>query len=499
MPADCQNFEKCCTNVCGQKSCVAARFADGSLASLDVPKEATCESFVCTQQGSECDIWDRHPVCKCKDRCEKEPHFTCASDGLTYYNKCYMDAEACIRGISLTVVTCRYHIAWPNTSPPPLETTANPTSTTSLEDPIPPALYTNPFHQSVYVGGTVSFHCDVSGRPRPDVTWEKQSDYPENIIMRPDQMYANVVVTNIGQLVIYNTQQQDAGIYTCTARNAAGLLRADFPLSVIKQEHSGRSAPKSKAPFPAAECLKDPDKRDCANRHVRWFYERSKGTCSTFISGGCDGNRNQFETYEECRLSCMNDTVNICTFPAVQGSCKMWEARWAYNSLMKHCHAFVYGGCEGNENNFESREVCEDTCPFPKSQQCKACKPRHKIVPSFCKSDYAIVGKVTEISEEQDSGVARFTLDEVLKDEKMGLKFFDFKHLEVIMINVDWNCPCPNISLVDGPLLIMGDVHDGMAVLDSESYVRAVNEKRVKKIHEIIEKKTCELLHRFQD
>ncbi|XP_059494556.1 WAP, Kazal, immunoglobulin, Kunitz and NTR domain-containing protein 1-like [Stegostoma tigrinum] len=496
---DCQSFEKCCTNVCGLKSCVAARFADGSLASLDLPKEATCERIVCTQQGSECDIWDGQPICKCKDRCEKEPNFTCASDGLTYYNKCYMDAEACIRGISLTVVTCRYHITWPNTSPQPLETTVNPTSTTSLEDSIPPALYTNPFHQSVYVGGTVSFHCDVSGRPRPDITWEKQSDYLENIIMRPDQMYANVVVTNIGQLVIYNTQQEDAGIYTCTARNAAGLLRADFPLSVIRREHSVESPARKTQPLPSGECFKDPDKRECGRQYVRWFYDHKMGRCSTFMFGGCEGSKNQFETYEECRLACINESVNICTFPAVQGPCKMWEARWAYNSLMKQCHAFVYGGCEGNKNNFESKEVCEETCPFPKSQQCKVCRPRHKIVPSFCRSDYAIVGRVTEIVEEQDSGVARFTLDEVLKDEKMGLKFFDFKHLEVIMINMDWNCPCPNINLTDGPLLVMGDVYDGMAVLDAESYVRTVTDKRIKKMYEIIEKKTCELLHRFQD
>lgn len=498
---DCQSFEKCCRNVCGLKSCVAARFADGSLASSALPREATCERVVCTQQGSECDIWDGQPVCKCRDRCEKEPNFTCASDGLTYYNRCYMDAEACIRGISLAVVTCRYHITWPNTSPQPLETTANPTSTSWLEDSVPPALYTNPFHQSVYVGGTVSFHCDVSGRPRPDITWEKQSDHLENIIMRPDQMYANLVVTNIGQLVIYSVQQDDAGIYTCTARNAAGLLRADFPLSVIRRGHSGETAVAGGGvrPLPSAECFKDPDKRQCGRQQVRWFYDHKRSTCSTFAWGGCEGGGNQFETYEECRASCANETVNICTFPAVQGPCKLWEARWAYNSLMKQCHAFVYSGCEGNKNNFESREVCEETCPFPKYQQCKACKPRHKIVPSFCRSDYAIVGRVTEIVEEQDSGVARFTLDQVLKDEKMGLKFFDFKHLEVIMLNMDWSCPCPNITLSDGPLLIMGDVHDGMAVLGAESYVRTISDKRVKKLHEIIEKKTCELLHRFQD
>uniref|UniRef100_A0A8D3AHR6 Info WAP, follistatin/kazal, immunoglobulin, kunitz and netrin domain containing 2a n=1 Tax=Scophthalmus maximus TaxID=52904 RepID=A0A8D3AHR6_SCOMX len=106
---DCETFEKCCPNVCGNKSCVASRYIDakGSKGPVGMPKGATCDKFMCSQQGSECDIWDGQPVCKCRDRCEREPHFTCASDGLTYYNKCYMDAEACSKGISISEVTCR--------------------------------------------------------------------------------------------------------------------------------------------------------------------------------------------------------------------------------------------------------------------------------------------------------------------------------------------------------------------------------------------------------
>lgn len=500
LPQDCEGFEKCCTNVCGLRSCVAARYADGSLSSLELAQEATCESFVCTQQGSDCDIWDGQPVCKCKDRCEKEPNFTCASDGLTYYNRCYMDAEACIRGVTLAVVPCKYIFTWPNTSPVPPETTAQPTPGAAAKVPVPPALYNNPFHQSVYVGGTVSFHCDVSGCPRPDITWEKQSDLQENFIMRPDQMYGNVVVTNIGQLVVYNAQPEDAGIYTCTARNSAGLLRADFPLSVIKREHArGEPRAPSTPPLPLGECLKEPDQQECAAAQVRWHFDAKKGSCATFRYGGCGGNQNRFDTYEECQRACLHSAVNLCALPMVQGPCANWEPRWAYNQLMKQCHSFVYGGCEGNENNFDSKESCEDACPFPKAAQCKACRLKSKMVPSLCRSDFAIVGRLMEIVEDQDSGIARFALDDVLKDEKMGLRFFNIKYLEVTLTAMDWNCPCPNMTTEDGALIIMGEVQDGMALLDPHSYVRAANDKRVKKIQELLEKKTCELLTRFQD
>ena len=195
-PQDCADFEKCCTNVCGLNSCVAARFSDGTPAQPDgldrggaggdQVSVATCQGFICSQQGATCDIWEGQPICKCQDRCEKEPSFTCASDGLTYFNRCYMDAEACARGVTITVVTCRFYLAGPQASPLPQDTTANPTPSSPLEDPMPRTLFSNPSHQSTYVGGTVSFHCDVIGAPRPDVTWEKQTDRKERLVMRPD-------------------------------------------------------------------------------------------------------------------------------------------------------------------------------------------------------------------------------------------------------------------------------------------------------------------------
>ncbi|RXM37141.1 WAP, Kazal, immunoglobulin, Kunitz and NTR domain-containing protein [Acipenser ruthenus] len=516
---DCAGFEKCCTNVCGLRSCVAARFSDGSPAQPDSQGggggagagggdgSLSCQSFMCSQQGASCDMWEGQPVCKCRDRCEKEPSFTCASDGLTYFNRCYMDAEACIRGATLTVVTCRYHLAWPHTSPIPVDTTAHPTPTSPQEEPLPPALYNNPRHQSVYLGGTVSFHCDVVGNPKPDITWEKQTDHRESLIMRPDQMYGNLVITNIGQLVVYNAQPGDTGIYTCTARNTAGILRADFPLSVIRrtQEETSEDGLESDVnpgidrPFSPGDCLEEVNKRDCGEKHVDWYYDSKQAACLTFTHRGCQGSRNRFETYEECWVACQREGMGICSLPAVQGPCKAWEARWAYNSLIKQCQAFAYGGCQGNGNSFHSQEECEDSCPQRKGRPCKACKPKGKMVPSLCRSDFAIVGRLTELIEDQDSGIARFSLEEVLRDEKMGLAFFNTRHLEVTLAKVDWRCPCPNVTVEEGPLLVMGEVQDGMAMLQPDSYVRPVSDRRLKKIHEVLDKKTCELLQRFQD
>ncbi|ROJ94327.1 WAP, Kazal, immunoglobulin, Kunitz and NTR domain-containing protein [Anabarilius grahami] len=506
---DCAAFEKCCTNVCGLLSCVASRFSDGddgqSGAGVPAGGVASCDEFVCSQQGAVCDVWEGQPVCKCQDRCESEPSFTCASDGLTYFNRCYMDAEACNQGVTLTVVTCRYHLSGPNASPLPQNTTAQPTSTADDIEPFPPTLYSNPQHQVIYLGGTASFHCDVIGHPKPDVTWEKQSELHERIVMRPDQMYGNVVITNIGQLVVYNAQMLDTGIYTCIARSSAGVLRADYPLSVVRRDNddffdNAEAGLPLGRPFSPADCLAAVERGECGEKRVDWFYDAARGSCHAFAHGGCEGGRNRFETYEECRASCQREGLGVCSLPAVQGPCKHWEARWAYNGLMKQCMAFVYGGCNGNKNNFRTRKECEASCPQPKRRPCKNCRPRGKIVASLCRSDFAIVGRLTELIEELDSGIARFHLQQVLRDEKMDLQLFNTQHLEVLLTRMDWSCPCPNITQHHQlPLLVMGEVQDGTAVILPDSYVRPISERRLKKIHQFLDKKTCEMLQRFQD
>uniref|UniRef100_A0A3B3ZR95 Uncharacterized protein n=1 Tax=Periophthalmus magnuspinnatus TaxID=409849 RepID=A0A3B3ZR95_9GOBI len=500
---ECEPSEKCCQNVCGNRSCVAARYMDGTKGPVGMPTQASCASFMCSQQGSVCDIWDGQPVCKCRDRCEREPHFTCASDGMTYYNKCYMDAEACSKGISLAVVTC-FHLSWPNTSPTlPRATTGRPT--TAPLHTTPPALVSSPLQQTVSVGDTASFLCDVVGRPRPDITWEKQQpEGAERVFMKPNHVRGNMVVTNIGQLVIYNAQPQDSGVYTCIALNPSGSVQAHHPLTVLPPQPL-RSQGANQSHCLAEECVKPPDSSDSCpgeRERVSWYYEQKANNClSVSHCQGPEQHQEQpgpklFDTYEACMRCCGPELSGPCGLPSLQGPCKAYEPRWAYSSTLLQCQSFIYGGCEGNDNNFESKEACEEMCPFPKNQHCKICKPRGKMVTSFCRSDFVIVGRMSELTEEKNSGHALVTVEEILKDEKMGLRFFGTEPLEVTFLNMDWTCPCPNITgaAAEGPVIIMGSVSDGMAVLQPESFVGASSPRRVRKLKEVISKNTCDIL-----
>ena len=39
--------------------------------------------------------------------------------------------------------------------------------------------------------------------------------------------------------------------------------------------------------------------------------------------------------------------------------------RYFYNSSSNNCEGFLYGGCDGNENNFRVKEACENFCKKP--------------------------------------------------------------------------------------------------------------------------------------
>merc|ERR1712190_582212 len=51
-----------------------------------------------------------------------------------------------------------------------------------------------------------------------------------------------------------------------------------------------------------------------------------------------------------------------CELPKVVGPCRAGFARYYYDASRGQCEHFVYGGCKGNANNFDTQADCEAKC-----------------------------------------------------------------------------------------------------------------------------------------
>ena len=54
-----------------------------------------------------------------------------------------------------------------------------------------------------------------------------------------------------------------------------------------------------------SHCELDREVGSCKGKFVRFGFDRATGNCSEFVYGGCQGNDNKFQTMESCRQECL--------------------------------------------------------------------------------------------------------------------------------------------------------------------------------------------------
>jgi hypothetical protein len=80
--------------------------------------------------------------------------------------------------------------------------------------------------------------------------------------------------------------------------------------------------------------------------------------CTPNFCGGC------FAIYTD-ESNEVIDCDDICQLPIEVGPCRAAIPRWAYDADAGECVQFIYGGCQGNANNFPTQQDCEATCDVP--------------------------------------------------------------------------------------------------------------------------------------
>uniref|UniRef100_A0A913HEF1 BPTI/Kunitz inhibitor domain-containing protein n=1 Tax=Strongyloides stercoralis TaxID=6248 RepID=A0A913HEF1_STRER len=166
-------------------------------------------------------------------------------------------------------------------------------------------------------------------------------------------------------------------------------------------------------PRPQTICSQPLRLGDCKQSIRRFYYNAISKACENFEYTGCQGNDNNFETLLDCQNTCENISpepqcpqgdaykdyqgnyyacsnsgtgnscpVNFecyfdnhvwgccptkaytCSLPSHKGvQCGSGSSyRYYYDSQNQECASFKYNGCDGNSNNFATREECESYC-----------------------------------------------------------------------------------------------------------------------------------------
>ncbi|KAM5259263.1 hemicentin-2 isoform 1-T1 [Hipposideros larvatus] len=97
---------------------------------------------------------------------------------------------------------------------------------TRLVVQVPPVIENGLPDLSATEGSHTLLPCTVSGSPKPDITWEKDG-LPVSVAE------GKFTIQPSGELLVKNSESQDAGTYTCTAENPVGRARRRVHLTIL--------------------------------------------------------------------------------------------------------------------------------------------------------------------------------------------------------------------------------------------------------------------------
>ncbi|XP_030193074.1 kunitz-type protease inhibitor 2 [Gadus morhua] len=119
----------------------------------------------------------------------------------------------------------------------------------------------------------------------------------------------------------------------------------------------------------------------CRAALPRWYYNSDTHTCQSFIYGGCGGNKNNYGSQENCMVACtvtvlpspkkskgkmipmeLQDSKDHCLVGPEPGPCRAAFPRFFYQPSTGSCLSFIYGGCRGNKNRYETLDDCMSKC-----------------------------------------------------------------------------------------------------------------------------------------
>ena len=108
--------------------------------------------------------------------------------------------------------------------------------------------------------------------------------------------------------------------------------------------------------------------------HIKGMKKLSKDTKDwkerLFSSSLKKNQKNQTTQNEKAFSYTFHDVFNhtrfvlssVCRQPPMTGMCRGYIPSFHYNVTESGCRQFIFGGCGGNQNRFESEEECMSFC-----------------------------------------------------------------------------------------------------------------------------------------
>ncbi|XP_018418478.1 PREDICTED: kunitz-type protease inhibitor 2-like isoform X1 [Nanorana parkeri] len=150
-------------------------------------------------------------------------------------------------------------------------------------------------------------------------------------------------------------------------------------------------------------CLTKGETGPCRAYFVKWWYDAETESCQNFTYGGCPVNLNNHEAEDECMEKCRGVKVTkaetnpaperlvadislpeMCSGSFVTGNCRAAFPRWYFDSQLKSCRKFIYGGCGASKNNHVSEEECINNCVAPKPEPAPVQSPKVGNFKDYC-------------------------------------------------------------------------------------------------------------------
>jgi len=126
-------------------------------------------------------------------------------------------------------------------------------------------------------------------------------------------------------------------------------------------------------PFNRSSCFESPRHGTCNGQLPRWYYSRWDNVCKAYNYTGCNANRNSFVSKDDCDSFCppveIYGNEKRCDKLRNRGNCEAGEIRFFYDKFSERCIRFVAcGDVSDNENNFDTKQECRQTCRPPREQ-----------------------------------------------------------------------------------------------------------------------------------